>query len=145
MVSVMDDFEWIGPGVQLPERLKHGVVAIGNFDGVHRGHRAVLDEALRIAGEIGAPALVLTFEPHPRTFFRPQSPVFRLTPPAQKARLMRQLGFAAMIEKRFDEQFSGMPASSLSTACWARNCVHGTLWPERISTSARTGSARRSS
>jgi len=55
---------------------------------------------------------VLTFEPHPRTFFRPQSPVFRLTPPAQKARLMRQLGFDAMIEKRFDEQFSAMPASS---------------------------------
>jgi riboflavin kinase/FMN adenylyltransferase len=113
MVNAMENgFEWIGPDRKLPDRLKHGVIAIGNFDGVHRGHRAVLDEALRIALANGAPPLVLTFEPHPRTFFRPQSPVFRLTPPAQKARLIRQMGFAAIIEKRFDEQFSAMPASS---------------------------------
>ncbi|HEX5932902.1 MAG TPA: adenylyltransferase/cytidyltransferase family protein, partial [Pseudorhizobium sp.] len=51
----------------LPDLLKGGVVAIGNFDGVHRGHRSVLEKALSLAAERNVPALVLTFEPHPRT------------------------------------------------------------------------------
>jgi riboflavin kinase/FMN adenylyltransferase len=114
MVSAVgsEAFEWLHPGEPLPQHLRRGVIAVGNFDGVHLGHRGVLDEALRHANALGAPALVLTFEPHPRTFFRPQAPVFRLTPPAEKARLVRRLGFAAMVEKRFDEPFSMMPASS---------------------------------
>lgn len=124
-------FEWIRPGETLPEHLRRAVIAVGNFDGVHRGHRGVLDEALCLAEAEGAPALVLTFEPHPRTFFRPQAPVFRLTPPAQKARIIRDLGFAAMVEKRFDEQFSIMPASSfvyrlLGQEFRARHVVAGT-------------------
>ncbi len=53
----------------LPEPLKGGVVAIGNFDGVHRGHQAVLARALEEARARGVPALVLTFEPHPRSVF----------------------------------------------------------------------------
>ncbi len=123
-------FEWVGPDDKLPEHLRRGVVAIGNFDGVHLGHRGVLDEALRQAASLGAPALALTFEPHPRTFFRPQTPLFRLTPPAEKARLLRQLGFAGMVEKRFDEQFSMMPASSfvyrlLGQELRARHAVAG--------------------
>ena len=64
----------------LPEHLRGGVIAIGNFDGVHRGHQAVLQRALDIATARGIPALVLTFEPHPRTVFRPERPVFRITP-----------------------------------------------------------------
>jgi riboflavin kinase/FMN adenylyltransferase len=55
----------------LPDNLKGGVVAIGNFDGVHRGHRAVLDRALELARARDIPVLALTFEPHPRTVFRP--------------------------------------------------------------------------
>lgn len=61
----------------LPEHLRGGVVAIGNFDGVHRGHQSVLNRALEEAKSRGVPALVLTFEPHPRTVFRPDTPVFR--------------------------------------------------------------------
>ena len=61
----------------LPEALRGGVIAIGNFDGVHRGHQSVLDRALEEAQKRGVPALVLTFEPHPRSVFRPDQPVFR--------------------------------------------------------------------
>ena len=96
----------------LPERLRHGVVAIGNFDGVHLGHRGVLDAAILKAEELGAPALVLTFEPHPRQYFQPEIPFFRLTPSAEKARLLQAMGFSAVIERRFDAEFSRMPASS---------------------------------
>jgi riboflavin kinase/FMN adenylyltransferase len=96
----------------VPQGLRHGVVAIGNFDGVHLGHRAVLDLALSHAGELGVPALALTFEPHPRQFFRPEIPFFRLTPAAEKARLLHELGFSGVIEKPFNAQFAAMPASS---------------------------------
>ena len=90
----------------LPDALKGGVVAIGNFDGVHRGHRSVLERALALAEERGVPALVLTFEPHPRTVFRPDAPVFRLTPAPMKARLLEAMGFRSVIEYPFDREFS---------------------------------------
>lgn len=90
----------------LPSHLRGGVIAIGNFDGVHRGHRSVLDRALEIARERGVPALVLTFEPHPRTVFRPGQPVFRLTTAPVKARILEALGFNAVVEYPFDISFS---------------------------------------
>jgi riboflavin kinase/FMN adenylyltransferase len=90
----------------LPEALKGGVVAIGNFDGVHRGHRSVLERALALAEERGVPALVLSFEPHPRTVFRPDAPVYRLTPAPMKARLLEAMGFLSVIEYPFDREFS---------------------------------------
>ncbi len=90
----------------LPLPLKGGVVAIGNFDGVHRGHRAVLDRALELARARNLPALVLTFEPHPRTVFKPDTPVFRLTPAPLKARLLEAEGFQSVIEYPFDREFS---------------------------------------
>jgi riboflavin kinase/FMN adenylyltransferase len=94
----------------LPEHLRGGVIAIGNFDGVHRGHQAVLQRALDIAKGRGVPALVLTFEPHPRTIFRPDTPVFRLTPAPLKARILEGMGFSAVIEYPFDRTFSEMSA-----------------------------------
>ncbi len=90
----------------LPAGLKGGVVAIGNFDGVHRGHRSVLERALSLAQERGVPALVLTFEPHPRTVFGPDQPVFRLTPAPLKARLLEAMGFRSVIEYPFDREFA---------------------------------------
>ncbi|HCD82252.1 MAG TPA: bifunctional riboflavin kinase/FAD synthetase [Agrobacterium sp.] len=90
----------------LPEALRGGVIAIGNFDGVHRGHRAVLDRALELAEARGVPALVLTFEPHPRSVFRPETPVFRLTPAPLKARILEAIGFRSVIEYPFDREFS---------------------------------------
>ncbi|CCF18138.1 Riboflavin biosynthesis bifunctional protein [Pseudorhizobium banfieldiae] len=90
----------------LPPGLKGGVVAIGNFDGVHRGHRSVLERALQLSRARHVPALVLTFEPHPRTVFRPDSPVCRLTPAPLKARLLEGMGFHCVIEYPFDPEFS---------------------------------------
>ncbi|MGI9402032.1 MAG: bifunctional riboflavin kinase/FAD synthetase [Rhizobiaceae bacterium] len=114
----------------LPEHLKGGVVAIGNFDGVHLGHRAVLDRALAIAGREQAPSVVLTFEPHPRTLFRPDKPVFRLTPAPLKANIMRDLGFDAVVEQTFDHEFSQMFAADfveklLGESLGARHVVTG--------------------
>ncbi|MBB4008853.1 bifunctional riboflavin kinase/FAD synthetase [Allorhizobium taibaishanense] len=90
----------------LPDSLKGGVVAIGNFDGVHRGHQTVLNRALDLARERGVPALVLTFEPHPRAVFNPENPVFRLTAAPLKARLLEAMGFQSVIEYPFDREFS---------------------------------------
>ena len=94
-----------------PDSLRGGVLAIGNFDGVHRGHQAVLNEALRRRKTGAMPATVLTFEPHPRTVFRPQQPVFRLTPAHIKARLMEALGFDAVVELPFSREFSEVKAA----------------------------------
>lgn len=100
------DFERIPGGARLPAHLRGGVVAIGNYDGVHRGHRAVLEKALAIAAGEGRPACVLTFEPHPRTVFRPEAPVFRLTPAPLKARIVAAMGFDAVIEQPFSRAFA---------------------------------------
>lgn len=99
----------------VPEPLRGGVVAIGNFDGVHRGHQAVLDRALQEAARRGVPAVVLTFHPHPRTVFRPDVPLFILTPPPMKARLIQALGFAAVVEYPFDRDFAGQSAEDFIT------------------------------
>ncbi|ESX90508.1 bifunctional riboflavin kinase/FAD synthetase [Mesorhizobium sp. LSHC412B00] len=108
-------FEHISATAPLPPHLRGGVVAIGNFDGVHRGHQAVLDRALAEAGRRGVPALVLSFEPHPRKVFRPDMPLFVLTPPPMKARLLSHLGFAALVEQPFTRAFAGLSAEAFVT------------------------------
>jgi riboflavin kinase/FMN adenylyltransferase len=82
--------------------LKGAVVAIGNFDGVHRGHRAVIAAALARARTLGRPAAALTFEPHPRSFLRPQEPVFRITDETAKLRLFAATGLNGAIVLKFD-------------------------------------------
>ncbi|MDN5928137.1 MAG: bifunctional riboflavin kinase/FAD synthetase [Hyphomicrobiales bacterium] len=94
----------------LPAELRGGVVAIGNFDGVHRGHQAVLGRALEEAKTAGRAAVVLTFEPHPRSVIRPDIPLFRLTPAPMKARILDRLGFDAVAEMRFTHAFAGQSA-----------------------------------
>lgn len=94
----------------IPGRLRGGVVAIGNFDGVHRGHREVLSRAIDKAGKLAVPATVLTFEPHPRSVFRPDQPVYRLTPAPIKARLFGLMGFDAVFEQHFDRDFASRSA-----------------------------------
>ena len=92
----------------VPAALAGAVVAVGNFDGVHRGHQAVLGAAMRIASRTQKPLVCLTFEPHPRTVFRPDQPVSRLTPAPMKARLLGALGFDAVIEQPFDKAFASL-------------------------------------
>lgn len=94
----------------LPADLAGCVVAIGNFDGVHRGHQSVLETARGIAEGLGRPLVCLTFEPHPRTVFAPSRPVPRLTPAPMKARLLAALGYTAVVEHRFDRDFASLSA-----------------------------------
>lgn len=116
-VSDMTDeiFHRIGDPADLPAELRGGVVAIGNFDGVHRGHRSVLDKARAIAQARAVPALVLTFEPHPRSVFRSDAPVFRLTPAPLKADLIRRIGFDAIVEQAFTRAFAALDAEEFVT------------------------------
>ena len=93
----------------LPDHLRGGVVAIGNFDGVHRGHQALLAEAQAIAAREGRPWGVITFEPHPRSFFRPEQPFFRLTPPDLKLRLIKALGAGFVSVVTFDAALAALP------------------------------------
>jgi riboflavin kinase/FMN adenylyltransferase len=86
----------------IPEGFKGGVVAIGSFDGVHRGHQALMAEAKRLAAERNAIFGVLAFEPHPQEFFRPDAECFRLTPFRTKTRLIAGQGADAMFALPFD-------------------------------------------
>src|SRR3954465_13683 len=76
----------------VPERFRGGIVALGNFDGFHKGHQAVVGRAIERARAEGRPVLVATFEPHPMRYFRPDSPPFRLTSAEQRARLIEAAG-----------------------------------------------------
>jgi riboflavin kinase/FMN adenylyltransferase len=97
-------------GDGLPASLRGAHVAIGNFDGMHRGHQAVLAATLDRAHAAGRPALALTFEPHPRSYFAPDNPVFRLTPPDAKARLAAALGLDGLVVVPFDGEFAALSA-----------------------------------
>jgi riboflavin kinase/FMN adenylyltransferase len=92
------------------DALRDAVVAMGNFDGVHRGHRAVIAAALARAGALGKPAAALTFEPHPRAFFSPSEPLFRLTDEAAKLRLLASTGLDAAIVLTFNAALARLTA-----------------------------------
>lgn len=98
----------IAPGDSMVQELRGGVVAIGNFDGLHRGHQKLLETAEAEAHRRGVAWGVVTFEPHPRTFFKPSEPVFRLTPRALKSRLVAALGASFLLELNFDNELSNL-------------------------------------
>ena len=93
-----------------PGPLAGAVVAIGNFDGVHRGHRAVIGAALARAQALGRPAAALTFLPHPRQFFRPQEPLFALSSLSDKLRLLAATGLDGAVVMTFDAALAATPA-----------------------------------
>src|ERR1700744_2890295 len=95
------------PATAIPKGI---VVAMGNFDGVHLGHRAVIAAAVAMGRAHGKPALALTFEPHPRSFFRPNSPQFRLTDETAKLRLLAGTGLAGAVIMTFDKARAGTSA-----------------------------------
>ncbi|MBC7584917.1 bifunctional riboflavin kinase/FAD synthetase [Tardiphaga sp. vice352] len=86
------------------------VVAMGNFDGVHLGHRAVIQAALDMAKLRGTTAMAVTFEPHPRSYFSPNTPQFRLTDETGKLRLLAGTGLAGAVVMTFDQGRAGTPA-----------------------------------
>src|SRR6202040_3960418 len=89
------------PAASIPDGM---VVAMGNFDGVHLGHRAVIDAALRMGLAHGRPAFAVTFEPHLRSYFSPNTPQFRLTDEAGKLRLLAATGLAGAVVMTFDKR-----------------------------------------
>ena len=92
----------------LPQALNGACLALGNFDGVHRGHQAVLAEAKARAASAGRPCGVMVFEPHPREFFRPHVPVFRLTSLEVKLELFHACGLDFTVVMNFDGELAGM-------------------------------------
>jgi len=94
----------------LPVALRGGVVAIGNFDGVHFGHQIVLTRAMEQSKKLGVPCIVLSFEPHPKSLFRPDSPIFRLTPESMKAKVLKMFGLDALAVLQFTKDLAATTA-----------------------------------
>ncbi|GAA4767308.1 bifunctional riboflavin kinase/FAD synthetase [Stakelama sediminis] len=106
-------------GSTVPAPLRGGIVALGNFDGFHRGHQAVAGRAIAQAHAEGKPAIIATFDPHPMRFFRPATPPFRLTTLDQRERLFGAAGADAMLVFHFDAALAGMSARD-----FAEHLVH---------------------
>jgi riboflavin kinase/FMN adenylyltransferase len=93
-----------------PRGLERAVYAIGNFDGLHIGHQAVLERTRRLAEARGAPSALLTFEPHPADYFAERPVAFRLTPPSLKAVVAEALGLSGVVFVTFDGSLAGLTA-----------------------------------
>jgi riboflavin kinase/FMN adenylyltransferase len=107
--------ERLDGGSAVPERLRGGIVALGNFDGFHKGHQAVVARAVHRARAEGRPVLVATFDPHPVRFFKPDLPPFRLTTLDQRERLFAAAGADAMIVFRFTAELASVMAPDFVT------------------------------
>ncbi|RVT92390.1 bifunctional riboflavin kinase/FAD synthetase [Sphingomonas crocodyli] len=101
--------------VPIPDHLRGGVVALGNFDGFHRGHQAVVGAAVAHGRAHDKPVLVASFDPHPVRHFRPDAPPFRLTTLDQRARLFGEAGADAMLVFRFDEVLANVSPETFVT------------------------------
>jgi riboflavin kinase / FMN adenylyltransferase len=105
---------------EVPEKLKGAALAIGNFDGVHRGHQKVLGEAIAIAKRGGRRSGAVVFEPHPREFFAPETPFFRLTPLPVKLELLEALGLDQTFIIPFDAELAALSADAFATEVMAK-------------------------
>ncbi len=115
----------------IPARWRGGILALGNFDGFHLGHQAVVGRAVARAHAAGRPAIVATFDPHPKRYFRPDTPPFRLTTLDQRQALFAAAGADAMLVFAFDAALAGLSAAAfagdrLATAIGASGVVTGT-------------------
>lgn len=99
-------------GQSVADHDKGAVAALGNFDGVHRGHQHVLHHACRLARRRGAPAAAIVFEPHPRRYFQPEAPPFRLQSSGQRARALAEQGLDRLYELPFDAAMAGRSAEN---------------------------------
>ena len=105
----------------VPEDCRNAVVALGNFDGVHRGHQSVLAMAQEIARDLKAPLGVLVFEPHPRVFFQPETPAFRLTLLSEKARQLGNTGVDIVMAFEFDREMADTSAEDFVVQVLGKN------------------------
>jgi riboflavin kinase/FMN adenylyltransferase len=108
--AIPPGFPIVRDGTPVPARLAGAFVAIGNFDGVHRGHRAAIDAAMAAGRSDGRAALALTFEPHPRRFFLPDAKTFRLTPEPVKLRLLAAAGLDGVVVMNFNAALAARTA-----------------------------------
>ncbi len=97
---------------QTPDAFKGAVVALGNFDGVHVGHKEIIDQCVASARSYHVAATVMTFEPHPREFFSKQHQKLRLCSFCQKIALMEGLGIDGVFIVRFDQKFASLTAEN---------------------------------
>lgn len=102
--------ERLDGGAPVPSRYRGAIVALGNFDGFHLGHQAVVGHAVERARAEGRPAIVGTFDPHPQRYFRPDSPWFRLTTVDQRQRLLAEAGVDAMLVFPFNAELAALSA-----------------------------------
>ena len=100
---------------RVEDALRGGVIALGNFDGFHAGHQAVVGRAVHHARDEGRPAIVATFDPHPVRFFKPDVPPFRLTTLAQRQELFGEAGADAMLVLPFDATLAATTAEDFIT------------------------------
>ena len=101
-MRIIRDFTYLDPAD------RGASVAIGNFDGVHIGHQSVIEQARAAGDAIGAPLGVLTFEPHPRQYFAPDAPPFRLMNPEARAHRLEKLGVERLYELNFNAALAGL-------------------------------------
>jgi len=106
----LPDFTIIRDDTPLSALPKGIVVALGNFDGVHLGHRAVIADAQRMAADLNQAAMAVTFEPHPRSYFSPNTPQFRLTDERSRLRLLAGTGLSGAVVMTFDAKRAGTSA-----------------------------------
>jgi riboflavin kinase/FMN adenylyltransferase len=106
--------ERLDGAAEVPARFRGGIVALGNFDGFHAGHQAVVGRAVDRARGEGRPAIVATFDPHPMRYFRPDTPPFRLTTLDQRQRLFAQAGADAMLVFGFDAALAELSARAFA-------------------------------
>jgi riboflavin kinase/FMN adenylyltransferase len=103
-----------GPHDPIPPQAKGVSLAIGNFDGVHLGHQALIAAAREAGAQRSAPAGVALFDPHPRNFFQPDAPPFRLQTPAQRSRALAKLGAAHEFVLGFDRTLMNLTARAFA-------------------------------
>ncbi len=135
-MSGMERLHNPAPSSDLPHG---GVVTIGNFDGVHRGHQVLVGEAVARARELGVPAVALTFDPHPERVLRPESGLRLLSTAAQRAQLLARCGVDTLIELGFDRRLAATTAEE-----FAREFLSRRLAPRevRLGANFRFGSGR---
>ena len=115
----------------MPESLRGAILALGNFDGFHLGHQAVVGEALAWAAAEGRPTIIATFDPHPVRYFQPNAEPFRLTTLDQREEIFAAAGADAMLVFHFDAEMANMPAEK-----WIEVMVAGHLGAAGVVTGA---------
>lgn len=106
---------WLDHRSPVPSALRGAIIALGNFDGFHKGHQAVAGEAIAWAKAEGRPSIIATFDPHPVRHFKPDTPPFRLTTLEQRQELYLEAGATAMLVFHFDAELAGTSAEDFIT------------------------------